>query len=322
MSILLYFILIIIGFILLIKGAEFLVDGSSNIARKFHIPQIVIGLTIVSIGTSLPEMFISVTSSINGYTDMAIGNVIGSNICNLLLILGLSATIRPLKFKRETRLIEIPLCLILTILFAIFCNTANKISRIEASLLLVIFTMFIIYTIIMAIKGEKFDKEDGEETENTNNNQQISILKSIIYIFLGIIGLKIGGDLVVENSTIIANYFNLSEKIISLTIISIGTSLPELVTTVVAAIKGNGDISIGNIIGSNIFNMTLITGTTSLIKPIFYNWTYNFEMLILILANTILALFLVIPPKNKMTRKNSFIYLILYIVYTVILFNT
>ena len=322
MSILLYFILIIIGFILLIKGAEFLVDGSSNIARKFHIPQIVIGLTIVSIGTSLPEMFISVTSSINGYTDMAIGNVIGSNICNLLLILGLSATIRPLKFKRETRLIEIPICLILTILFAILCNTTNKISRIEASLLLVFFVMFIIYTIIMAIKGEKFDKEDGEETENTNNNKQISILKSIIYIVLGIIGLKLGGDLVVENSTIIANYFNLSEKIISLTIISIGTSLPELVTTVVAAIKGNSDISIGNIIGSNIFNMTLITGTTSLIKPIFYNWTYNFEMLILILANTILALFLVIPPKNKMTRKNSFIYLILYIVYTVILFNT
>ena len=322
MSILLYFILIIIGFILLIKGAEFLVDGSSNIARKFHIPQIVIGLTIVSIGTSLPELFISVTSSINGYKDMALGNVIGSNICNLLLILGISAIIRPLKFKRETRLIEIPICLILTILFAILCNTTNKISRIEASLLLVFFVMFIIYTIIMAIKGEKFDKEDGEETENTNNNKQISILKSIIYIVLGIIGLKLGGDLVVENSTIIANYFNLSEKIISLTIISIGTSLPELVTTVVAAIKGNSDISIGNIIGSNIFNMTLITGTTSLIKPIFYNWTYNFEMLILILANTILALFLVIPPKNKMTRKNSFIYLILYIVYTIILFNT
>ena len=320
MNVLLSFVLIMIGFILLIKGAEFLVDGSSNIAKKFHIPQIVIGLTIVSIGTSLPEMFISVTSSLNGYTDIALGNVIGSNICNLLLILGISATIKPLKFKRETRLIEIPICLVLSLLFALFCNTTNIISRIEASILLTLFAMFIIYTIIMAKKGEKFDQEDGEEPQN--QEMQFSIIKSIIYIFIGILGLKFGGDFVVENSTIIANYFKLSEKLISLTIISIGTSLPELVTTAVAAIKGNSDISIGNIIGSNIFNMTLIIGTTSLVKPIFYNWTYNFEMSVLILASTILALFLVISPKNKMTRENGSIYLFLYIIYTFVLFNT
>jgi len=321
MSIWLSFILIIIGFVLLVKGAEFLVDGSSDIAQKFHIPQIVIGLTIVSIGTSLPEMFISVTSSINGYTDMALGNVIGSNICNLLLILGLSATIRTLKFKRETRLIEIPVCLILTILYAIFCNTANKISKYEASILLVLFVMFIIYTIIMAKKGEKFEQEDVEEGSKVEK-KTISVFRSIVYIFLGILGLKLGGDFVVENSTIMANYFNLSQKIISLTIVSIGTSLPELVTTAVSALKGNSDISIGNILGSNIFNMTLITGTTSLIKPIFYNWTYNFEISVLIIASIILTLFLVISPKNKMTRKNGIIYLLLFVVYTVILFNT
>lgn len=320
MSIWLSFILIIIGFVLLIKGAEFLIDGSSSIAKKSHIPQIVIGLTIVSIGTSLPEMFISVTSSLSGYTDIALGNVIGSNICNLILILGISSTIKPLKFKRETSLIEIPICLMLTILFALFCNTENKISKIEAVILLTLFAMFIIYTIIMAIKGQKFDREEDEEP--TIQEKQLTIIKSIIYIFIGVIGLKFGGDFVVENSTIIANYFNLSEKLISLTIISIGTSLPELVTTAVAAIKGNSDISIGNILGSNIFNMTLITGTTSLIKPIFYNWTYNFEMSVLILASTILALFLVIAPKNKMTRKNGSIYLFLYLVYTFILFNT
>ena len=320
MTVLLSFVLIIIGFILLIKGAEFLVDGSSNIAKKFYIPQIVIGLTIVSIGTSLPEMFISVTSSLSGYTDIALGNVIGSNICNLILILGISSTIKPLKFKRETSLIEIPICLILTILFALFCNTGNKISRIEAGILLTLFAMFIIYTIIMAIKGEKFDGEYDEEPKT--KEKQVSIIKNIIYIFIGVTGLKFGGDFVVKNSTIIANYFNLSEKLISLTIISIGTSLPELVTTAVAAIKGNSDISIGNILGSNIFNMTLITGTTSLIKPIFYNWTYNFEISVLILASTILALFLIIHPKNKMTRRNGSIYLFLYIVYTVILFNT
>lgn len=316
MNILLSFVLVIIGFILLIKGAEFLVDGSSNIAKKINIPQIVIGLTVVSIGTSLPEMFISIASSINGYTDIALGNVIGSNICNLLLILGLSATIKPLNFKRETILIEIPICLVLTILFALFCNTANKITRIEASILLILFAMFILYTISIAIKGEKFDKELIIKQE------KISILKSLIYIFIGIISLKFGGDFVVENSTIIANYFNLTQKLISLTIISIGTSLPELVTTAVAATKGNSDISIGNIIGSNIFNMTLITGITSLIKPTFYNWTYNFEMLILIMASMILTVFLIVLPKNRMTRKNGYIYLTIYIVYTIILFNT
>lgn len=273
--------LILVGFALLIKGADFLVEGASSIAKKFHIPEIIIGLTIVSIGTSMPEMFVSLTSSIEGYSDMAMGNVIGSNVCNLLLILGLSTVIRPVKFQKETRLIEIPMCLAITIIFLVLCNIEGGISRADGIILLICFALFIGYTIFMGIKGEKFDKED-EEKEKNEDSKEISLLKSIIYVILGIVGLKFGGDFTVNNAVIIAKMFGISEQIISLTILAIGTSLPELVTSVTAAIKGNSDIAIGNIIGSNIFNMLFIIGVTSVINPITYNISYNLDMTILI----------------------------------------
>ncbi len=311
--------LIIIGFALLVKGADFLVEGSSSIAKKFHIPEIIIGLTIVSIGTSMPELFVSLTSALEGHSDMSMGNVIGSNIANLLLILGLSTVIRPIKFQKETRLIEMPMCLILTIIFMIFCNTGEGISKIEAIILLILFILFIVYTIIMGKKGEQFDKE-GTIIELQTEDNKISVLKSIIFIILGIIGLKVGGDLTVDNALIVARHFNISEKIISLTILAIGTSLPELVTSVTAAIKGNSDIAIGNIIGSNIFNMLLIIGVSAFINPILYNTSYNLEMVILILGILLLSLFPIIPPKNQMNRLNGLIYLIMYVVYMVILF--
>lgn len=310
---------IILGFILLIKGADFLVDGASNIAKKFHIPEILIGLTIVSIGTSMPELFVSVTSSIQGRSDMAMGNVIGSNVCNLLLILGLSTVIKPVKFQKETRLIEIPLCLTLTIIFMLLCNTGEGISRLESIILIVLFSLFIIYTIIMGKNADKFDKDaQSTRSEDTSN---ISMLKSIIYVILGVIALKFGGDLTVDNSVILANHFNISEQIISLTILAIGTSLPELVTSVTAAFKGNSDIAIGNIIGSNIFNMLLIIGVASVINPITYNLKYNIDMAILIAGTILLALFPVIPPKNEMNRGNGLVYLVFYAMYLVILFN-
>lgn len=312
-------IFIIIGFVLLIKGADFLVDGASTVAKKFHIPEIIIGLTIVSIGTSMPELFVSTTSAIGGRSDMAIGNVIGSNVCNMLLILGLSSVIRPVKFQKETRLIEIPLCLLFTAIFMIICNTGNVITRMESIALLVIFVMFIGYTIFMAQKGEEFDKED-EVIEETKEKKEISVLKSIVYIVIGIIALKLGGDLTVDNAVIIAKYFKLSEQLISLTILAVGTSLPELVTSVTAAIKDNSDIAIGNIIGSNIFNMLFIIGIASLISPITYNVSYNVDMIISIFSTMLLALFPVIPPKNKMTRANGLVYLMLYAGYLAILF--
>lgn len=270
-------LLIALGFVLLVKGADFLVDGASGVAKRFHIPEIIIGLTIVSIGTSMPELFVSITSAINGYSDMAIGNVIGSNLCNLLLILGISAAINPIIFKKETKLIEIPICLGVSIVFLILANIGNSISRIDAIILIALFIGFICYTIMMAKKGEDFDEISEEEKQRSaEEGKKRKIIVNIIYIIVGIIALKIGGDLVVEYSEKIAKMFNVSDKIIGLTIVAIGTSLPELVTSVTAALKKNSDIAIGNIIGSNIFNMLLIIGAAAAISPMNYNTSYMY----------------------------------------------
>ena len=308
-------ILIIIGFVLLIVGADVLVDGSSGIAKKFHIPEIIIGLTIVSIGTSMPELFVSITSALDGYSDMALGNIIGSNLSNLLLILGLSAVIKPVVFQKETRICEIPMCLLVTIILMVFCNTNGGISKIESIGLLILFGAFIGYTIYMGKKESKNEIVEIKAEEKENN-----IIKNIIFVLLGICGLKIGGDLVVNNAVNVANHFNWSEKLISLTILAIGTSLPELVTSVTAAIKGNSDIAIGNIIGSNIFNILLIIGVSALITPITYNFSYNFDFSVLIVSSIILAIFPFIPPKDKMSRFNGIIYLLIYIAYLLVLF--
>ena len=308
--------LIIIGFVLLIVGADLLVDGASGIAKKFHIPEIIIGLTIVSIGTSMPELFVSITSAIDGYSDMALGNVIGSNLSNLLLILGLSALIRPVTFQKETRIYEIPMCLIFTIIFIILCNTSDTISRPESIILIILFVIFIGYTIYM---GKRESQKEIMEIK-TEESKKTNTIKNILLVIIGIVGLKIGGDLAVNNAVKVAQYFNLSEKIISLTILAIGTSLPELVTSVTAAIKGNSDIAIGNIIGSNIFNMLLIIGVSSFIKPITFNVSYNMDLSILVISTLILALFPIIPPKNKMSRMNGLVYVILYAAYLGILF--
>lgn len=304
---------IALGFILLIKGADFLVDGSSNIAKKFHIPEIIIGLTIVSIGTSMPELFVSITSAIDGYPDMAVGNVIGSNLCNLLLILGLSTVIKSIKFKKETRLIEIPMTLAITVILFIMCNIGQDITRTEGIILIVLFIWFIGYTIYMARKGEKFNPETTVvDLQETN---KVSMVKSIFSVIIGIIALKFGGDFVVEHAVVVAKALNISEKVISLTIIAIGTSLPELVTSVTAAIKGDSDIAIGNILGSNIFNILLILGVSATITPIHYSVSYNNQILVLIIGTILLALFPFIGKKNEMTRTNGIAYLILYAIY-------
>ena len=319
MEMLLWIALIVLGFILLIKGADLLVEGASNVAKKFHIPEIIIGLTIVSIGTSLPELFVSIKSAIDGYPDMAIGNVVGSNIANLFLILGVSSIIKSVSFKRETRLIEMPICLAVSIIFMILCNMGQDVTRFDATFLVILFILFIIYTIVMAVKGEEFDKEDEKE-EVVDEKPTGSTIKNIINIILGIILLKFGGDFTVDNAVNVANFFGLSEKLISVTILAIGTSLPELVTSVSAAIKGKSDIAIGNIIGSNIFNMLFIIGVSALIKPIVYNVSYNIDMIFVLLATLVLALFPIIPPKNKMSRGNGIVYVILYAVYLITLF--
>lgn len=315
-------LMIAIGFVLLIKGADFLVEGASGIAKKFHIPEIIIGLTIVSIGTSMPELFVSFTSALKGYEDLAMGNVIGSNLCNLLLILGLSATIKPIIFKKETKFIEIPMCLGITIIFMILCNLGNGISRIDAGILIVLFVFFIIYTIVMSKKGQDFDNIDEEtRKKEAEEGAKRSTFVNIAWIIVGIVALKFGGDFVVNSAEKIARSFHISEKIISLTIVAIGTSLPELVTSVTAAIKGDSDIAIGNIIGSNIFNILLIIGTSAMIRPIIYNPTYNLQLAILIVSTVVLGIFPYTDRKDEMTRSNGITYLMLYALYMAMLFT-
>lgn len=315
-------ILIIIGFILLIKGADFLVDGASEIAKKFHIPEIVIGLTIVAIGTSMPELVVSVTSALEGHSDLAIGNVVGSNIANMFLILGACAVIKPLIFKKETRLFEIPFTVFATILLFFLCvngsnNEINMITKEEGIILLIFCMLFIIYNLIMAKKGEEFDKEEGIIEIKTNDTNQSPVWESLFGIIIGIIGLKLGGDLVVDNSVEIARVLGISEILISLTIVAFSTSLPELITSIAATKKGETDMAIGNVLGSQIFNILLIIGTSAVLAPISYSKSYDSNIILLIIGTIILGLFPFIGKKNQMTRFNGLVFVIIYIIYLV-----
>lgn len=309
-------IVIVFGLFLLVKGADILVDGASKLAKKFHVPELIIGLTIVSMGTSMPEMFVSTTSNISGLDDMSVGNIIGSNLCNLLLILGLSAIIRPINIKKQTRLVEIPLNFLITIIFFIMLNQQGEITKLDGAILLTIFVLFIIYTIIIGIRNERREKKNIKlnyisKCEEKQNN----LLKDIFLIIIGIVALKFGGDFVVKSSAYIARTMHISEKIISLTLVAIGTSLPELITSIVASIKKNSDIAIGNIVGSNIFNILFIIGVSSIINPVKYNYSFNLEMIILICATLMLMLFPYVQEKNIMNRKKGIIYLLMYILY-------
>jgi len=321
-------IIMLVGFALLVKGADLLVDGASNIAKKFHIPEIVIGLTIVSVGTSMPELMVSLTSAIEGHSDMSIGNVVGSNIANLLLILGICAIIKNLNFKKETKYFESPFALVVTILLFIFGNNciidgSGVIGRGAGFVLIGLCILFIIYNIIMAKKGEDFD---GISKDLVIVNIEMSTarytIKSIIFIILGIVCLKFGGDFVVDSASEIARILGMSEKLISLTIIAVATSLPELATSVIATKKGEVDLAIGNIIGSCIFNILLIIGLSAIITPISYSLNYNKDIICLIVATLFLALFPFIGKKDEMTRANGIIYLVGYIAYSISLIIT
>ena len=308
-------LLLVVGMGLLIKGADWFVEGAASLAKALGIPSLVIGLTLVSVGTSMPEFSVSLQSSIAGLNDMSFGNIIGSNICNLLLILGLSAVISPVKFQKSTRNIEIPMCFAITVVFMILANIGGVISFADSIVLLVLFAGFLGYTLYVAKKGQA---EAAEEEEGEQKNA--SMLKNILLIVIGIIGLKLGGDFTVNNAVVIAQAVGISEKVIGLTILAIGTSLPELVTSVMAAVKGNDDIAIGNIIGSNIFNMLMIIGVTAFITPLAYNVTYNVQLYILLFALILLEVFAFTKPKDKMERPSGIIYVALYAVYMIMLF--
>lgn len=323
---------IILGLFLLIKGADFLVDGSSEVAKKFHIPEIIIGLTIVSIGTSLPELMVSLTSALKNHSDIAIGNVVGSNISNLFFILGACAAIRPLKFKDKTITIEIPLVIFLTALLYIFGNNGNEkvITKVEGLILLIFCTLFILYNVIIAKRSSQKDTYNVDESSlyddlyNTlddnskrfsKEGKNINIAKTIIKIIIGIVGLKFGGDFIVNNASKIASDMGVSEKMISLTIVSFCTSLPEFITSVTATLKNEVDMAIGNIMGSNVFNIVLIIGITSFINPIAYSISYNRDIIIFLAGMIALAVIPFIGEKNKISRWGGMGYVISYISY-------
>lgn len=311
-------IFIIIGFALLIKGADLLVVGASKIAKKFNIPEIVIGLTVVAIGTSLPELVVSTTSALTGHSDIALGNVVGSNIANLFLILGVCSIIKPLKFKKETVFFENPFVIVVTGLLFFLClnNGGTQISRIEGGVLLLLCVIFILYNVIMAKRGTVKEDED-ELQQDSEEPSKIDTYKSILFIIIGILGLKYGGDFVVDNAVVIAQAIGISEKLISLTIVAVSTSLPELITSITAASKGETDMAIGNIVGSQTFNILLIIGASALLSPINYSASYNQDQVLLLAGTTVFALFPFIGEKHKMTRENGILFVIVYIVYMI-----
>lgn len=306
-----YVFFIAIGFALLMLGADMLVDGASKIARRYKIPEIIIGLTIVSIGTSMPELIVSLTSAFEGHSDLSIGNVVGSNLANLLLILGLTAIIMPLKFEKSTKKYDIPIMIGATLLIFIFSNIGGVISRVDGIIASICFILFIIYTIRLAKSSKDTQVDESFPKERGN------IIWAFVKIILGIIMLKFGGDITVENSVNVAGLLGVSEKVIGVTIVAIGTSLPELITSVIAALKKNVDLAIGNIVGSCIFNLLLILGTSSIIHPISYSLAYNVDFILLIISSILLWLFANTGTKDTMTRFNGLIYLLMYIGYMV-----
>ncbi len=314
------YILFIVGFVFLIKGADFLVDGSASIAKKLKISSIVIGLTIVAFGTSAPELIVNIFASAQGSSEIAIGNILGSNISNILLILGISAIIYPLAAKRSTVLKEIPLSLLAILVLGFVANDVlidgalfSGITRIDGLVLLSFFVIFLYYSFGIA-KQENGDSNNDQEEIKVFKNY-----KSILFIFLGLIGLAIGGKWIVDGAIKIAQIFNVSESLIGLTVVAIGTSLPELATSAVAAYKKQADIAIGNIVGSNIFNIFWILGLSSIINPLPFSISSNFDILMTIFASLILFFVMFVGKKHIIQRWQGILMVLLYIGYILFL---
>lgn len=314
------YLLFIPGFIILIKGADFLVDGSTSIAKRFNISDFVVGLTIVSVGTSMPELFVNIMASTSDKPEIAIGNILGSNISNILLILGISAMVCPLPVQKNTVLSEIPFSLAATILVGYLANAALFdpgmqliITRGDGMILLFFFILFMAYIFKLSKKNNDVIAEDYVE------HAKASMGKSILMIVAGMLGLYFGGNWVVSGAVQFAGEMGMSETFIGLTVIAIGTSLPELVTSVRAAMKGNTDIAVGNVVGSNIFNLLWIIGISSMIKPLPFDVVSNTDILVAIGASTLLILTMATGKKNKIDRWEGALFVFLYISYTVYL---
>ncbi len=312
-------ILLVIGFIPLVYGGNFLVDGASSLAKKYNVPNMVIGLTIVAFGTSMPEFIVNVMSSAKGANEIAMGNIIGSNILNIAIILGITSIIRVLYVKDNTSTKEIPLTIISGLAVFFLANdklidkvSVSQISRADGFVMLMFFIIFLSYTFSLAKEGRAGEEEDFKV---------FSTSKSTIYIILGLGLLMLGGKLIVDNAVNLARGFGISERIIGLTIVSLGTSLPELTTSIIAALKGNSDIAIGNITGSNIFNIFWVLGMSAIISPIPLGGSQP-DILLNILISFLLFFFVFFSREKKLDRKKGIFFVLLYIAYIVYLLNS
>ncbi len=310
---LIHFILFVLGFILVIKGADWLVNGSVSLARKLNVSELAIGLTIVAFGTSAPELVVNIVASINKLNDVAMGNVIGSNIFNILAILGLSAIIYPLAVQTETIKKEIPYSLFAIILLFVFINNHlitgsdnTGLQRIDG-IIFIFFLLLFLYRVFKNMK--KYPVPIDVKIKEYNNLMTFSL------IMIGLSGLIAGGRIVVNNAVEIAKYFGISERVISLTIISAGTSLPELATSAVAAYKKRSDLAIGNVIGSNIFNIFFILGISAIISPINISESFNLDILILFFATLLLMLTMFTGKRKKIDRWEGSLFLLFFTIY-------
>lgn len=306
MTIIIQCIVLVVGLFMLVKGADLFVEGASDIATKFGIPQLVVGLTIVAIGTSLPELSVSITAATKGNAGITLGNVLGSNILNVLVILGITSIIVPILIPRTALRYDIPFCIFITALVLVMGWIGKEIVFIEGMILILLFIGYSIYLFFLSRGSIK--KEKKEKRPDT-----MPVWKCIVFVILGGVCVVLGSDLTVDGATTIARIVGLSERIIGLTIVAFGTSLPELVTSVAAARKGNADIAIGNILGSNIFNILLIIGLTATIAPIPFEPSFIVDSLVAILA--LIILWLVSRKKRELTRPGGVILLLTYAVY-------
>ena len=306
-------LLLLVGFVALILGADKLVDGASNLAKRLGIPDIVIGLTIVAFGTSAPELVVNVFAAANNSTEMVLGNVLGSNLFNVFAILGICSIIYPLTVKNNTTWIEIPLSLLAAVAVYIIANdvyfdntTENLITRTDGLILLLFFAIFLVYNVTLS-------QNSGDEADIETKHYRY--IKSILFIVLGLAGLVIGGRLIVDSAVSLAQMFGLSERVIGLTIVSIGTSLPELATSLVAVRKKNVDIAIGNVVGSNIFNIFLVLGVSTVVNSVRVQEASSVDILLNIVAGLLLFIFLFIGKGRRLERWEGMIFVAVYIGY-------
>ena len=323
-------LMIIIGFALLVFGADMLVKGASNIAKKFHIPEMLIGLTIVAIGTSAPELIITITSTQSSSTDLIIGNAIGSNLCNLLLILGLMAIIRPVKIDKEARNFHIPMAFLASLVIllmglGILGNSTQYINQMEGFFLIILFVVYFSYPIVKEFEDivNSYKKEKLERKNLSNKNsrkKKINIPLSLLLIVVGVLLLKYGGDFVVDSATNIALYFKISERVIGLTVVAIGTALPELVTSIFAVIRKDTDLAVGNLIGSCVLNLFLILGIGAMITPLEFTPDFIQNLILLCSMTFVLWLFNFMGKRDTITRPKGLVLLGVFALYMFSLF--